>query len=130
MTRRISSATRLAAIVAIVSFAACGEDPPSPGPGTLTATLVSPNGDEGAAVVALFGEGIESVSPIAPTQVFPRINDDGARIVLVNQDGGLLEFRVALTDMTRKPDVVVVEVAGPDDELRSDVTAYDLELIR
>jgi hypothetical protein len=91
---------------------------------------VSPNGDEGAAVVALFGEGIESVSAIAPTQVFPRINDDGARIVLVNQDGGLLEFRVALTDMTRKPDVVVVEVAGPDDELRSDVTAYDLELIQ
>ena len=46
------------------------------------------------------------------------------------RDGGLLEFRVALADMTQKPDVVVVQVAGPDDELRADVTGYDVELIR
>lgn len=129
MNRRRSHAILLAAITALPFMAACGDDPPVPGPGTLTATLVGPNGDEGAAVVALFGDGIESVSGIAPTQVFPRLDGDGARIVLVNQDGGLLEFQVALADTTQIPDVVIIEVAGPDDELRADVTGYDVELI-
>jgi hypothetical protein len=130
MTRHGSPLARIAGIVAIALLAACGDDPPVPGPGTLTATLVGPNGDEGAAVVALFGDGIESISGIAPTQVFPRIDDEGARVVLVNQTGGLLEFQFALADTLQRPDVVIVEVAGPDDELRSDASAYSLELSR
>lgn len=115
---------------ATLTLAACGDDPPAPGPGTLTATLVGPNGDEGAAVVALFGDGIESISAIAPTEVFPRLSDGEARVVLINQVGGLLEFRMALADTTSKPDVVIVEVAGPNDELRPDVTPYVLEVAR
>ena len=130
MTRSGSRAIRLAALTTLALLAACGEDPPTPGPGTLTATLVSPNGDEGAAVVALFGDGIQSVSAVAPTEAFPRLDDDGARVVLINQAGGLLEFQVALADTLQKPDVTIVEVAGPDDALRSNAEAYTLEFTR
>lgn len=130
MTRRQCPTPRIAALLALSVFAACGEDPPVPGPGALTATLVSPNGDEGAAVVALFGDGIESISAVAPTEAFPRLDDTGARVVLINQGGGLLEFRVALADTLQKPDVVIIEVAAPDDELRLDTNAYTVEFTR
>ena len=130
MTRSPSRAARLAGLAALVFLAACGDDPPTPGPGTLTATLVGPNGDEGAAVVALFGDGIQSVSSVGATEAFPRLEPGEARVVLINQSGGLLEFQVALADTLQKPDFVVVEVAAPDDELRTNPAAYTVELSR
>jgi hypothetical protein len=130
MTRPYALTFRLAALAALAAFAACGEDPPVPGPGTLTATLVSPNGDEGAAIVALFGDGIQSISAVTPTEAYPRLDDDGARVVLINQGGGLLEFQVALADTLQKPDVLIIEVAAPDDELRTDTNAYTVEFTR
>lgn len=130
MARSRYPTVRIAALLAVSVFAACADDPPVPGPGTLTATLVSPNGDEGAAVVALFGDGIESISAVAPTEAFPRLDDDGARVVLINRGGGLLEFRVALADTLQKPDVVIIEVAAPDDQLRIDPTTYTVEFTR
>ena len=114
----------------LTGLVACGEDSPVPGPGTLTATLVSPNGDEGAAVVSLYGDGIQSISAIAPTEAFPRLDENGARVVLINPDGGLIEFQFALADTLLMPDVLVEEVAGPDDELRADTGAYSVEVTR
>ena len=51
-------------------------------------------------------------------------------MVLINPDGGLIEFQFALADTLQMPDVVVEEVAGPDDELRADTGAYSLEVTR
>lgn len=81
-------------------------------------------------MVQLFGEGIQSISAVSPTQAFPRLDANGARVVLVNHDGGTLAFELALTDTLQKPEILVIEVAGPDDELRADVTSYDVELVR
>lgn len=125
-----SRIARYVGLTGIVLLVACGDDPPLPGPGTLTATLVGPNAAEGAAVVQLFGEGIQSISAVSPTQAFPRLDANGARVVLVNHDGGTLAFELALTDTLQKPEILVIEVAGPDDELRADVTSYDVELVR
>ena len=130
MTRHTALAARLAGVIMLTGLVACGEDSPVPGPGTLTATLVSPNGDEGAAVVSLYGDGIQSISAIAPTEAFPRLDENGARVVLINPDGGLIEFQFALADTLLMPDVLVEEVAGPDDELRADTGAYSVEVTR
>ena len=130
MTRHTALAARLAGVIMLTGLAACGEDSPVPGPGTLTATLVSPNGDEGAAVVSLYGDGIQSISAIAPTEAFPRLDENGARVVLINPDGGLIEFQFALADTLLMPDALVEEVAGPDDELRADTGAYSVEVTR
>lgn len=110
--------------------AACGDAGPVSGPGTLTATLVSPNGAEGAARVFLVGEGIGEVS--APGgRVFSFQQGDTTHVVLVHEGGagGTLGFSVAVADTTRSIQGVVVEVSDPDDRIR-DLTWYVLEIRR
>ncbi len=110
---------------------ACGDDP-VPGPGTLTASLVSPAGDEGAAVLLLLGDGVESVSAFGDTEVHARISaaESQTRVVLINELGGTLTFELEVANVLEPPTWVVEEVAGPDDELRPDVGGYRVEFTR
>jgi len=108
----------------------CSDEAPVAAPGTLSATVVGPNGTEGAAIVLLLGDGVQSVSPIAPTELHAGGGSSQTRVVLIHPTGGDLMFEVAVADTTDRPAWVVEEVAGPDDELRSDVTAYSLEFRR
>ena len=117
-------------IVLLATLAACADQAPESGPGTLTATLKSPNGTEGAALVVLIGEGIGSVSAVGRTEVYSYAGPDATQVVLIDQAGGQLAFQVAVADTTLPPLVVIRQVAGPDDELRSILTGYDLELRR
>lgn len=119
----------LAGLIAALS-AGCMDQGPVSGPGTMTATLRSPNGPEGAAVVTLVGEGLGSVTSIGTTEVFARAGVGTVRIVLIDQAGGTLAFQIAVADTTQPPGYVVEEVAGPDDALRADLTGYDLEIAR
>lgn len=96
----------------------------------MTATLISPNGPEGAALVILVGDGVGDVTPVGNTEVFARAGSSTTRIVLIHQAGGELSFRVAVADTTQPPEAVVQEVAGPDDELRAALTEYSLEFGR
>jgi hypothetical protein len=108
----------------------CSDAGPVAGPGTLTATLVSPHGPEGAAVIALLGEGVGATFPVGNVQLFR--GDDGGvtRLVLVDSTGGELAFQVDVADTTHLPTAVVEQVADPDDALRGDPTSYRLELSR
>lgn len=120
-----------ALLTAALLLAACSTDEgPRSGPGTMTATLSGPNGPEGAAVVTLLGDGVGAVTAVGGTEVHSRSGDGGVRIVLINEVGGDLLFRVAVADTTQPPSTVVVEVAGPDDELRSSVDGYTVEFAR
>ena len=131
MTRDCSFIPRFAAIVALCSVLACGAEPALPGPGTVLATLVGPAEEgEGGAVIELFGSGIQSIEGVQPTQAFSRLNESGARVVLINQEGELLMFLIALADTLQIPDVAIVEVAGPADALRTDVRQYKVEFTR
>ena len=111
--------------------AACGDDP-VPGPGTLTASLVSPSGDEGAAVLLLLGDGVESVASVGDTEAFASFSpaESQTRVVLINELGGTLTFELEVANVLEPPTWVVEEVAGPDDELRSDVGGYRVEFTR
>ena len=121
---------RLFLLLTVVWLSACADEGPVSGPGTMTATLMSPNGPEGAALVILVGDGIGDVTAIGDTEVHARVGSTSTQIVLINQVGGVLSFQVAVADTTQPPQAVVQEVAGPDDELRSVVTEYSVEFGR
>lgn len=96
----------------------------------MTATLVGPNGAEGAAVLGLLGDGLGDVSAVGTTEVYARAGDNSTQIVLINQNGGSLTFQIAVADTTQPPAAVVHQVAGPDDALRSSVDGYSVEFSR
>ena len=116
------------AALAVVLFAACTDQHQLPGPGTLTATLRSPNGPEGAAVVLLAGEGVSQILPVGDTEAHFSASGDETRVVLVNQAGGTLAFEVLVLDRDHPPVGIVTEVAGPDDALRASLAGYFLEI--
>jgi len=115
--------------LAVIALGACSDEGPVSGPGTMTATLLSPNGAEGAAYVLLLGEGIGDVTPLGDTELFSEASAAATQLVLINQTGGELAFEVAVADTTQPPEAVIQEVAGPDDALRT-LTGYTLEIVR
>ncbi|MDE0898402.1 MAG: hypothetical protein OSA81_05240 [Longimicrobiales bacterium] len=96
----------------------------------MTATLVGPNGAEGAALVSLFGDGVGEITGLGNTEAYAETSVEGTQLVLINQVGGDLAFQVAVTDTTDLPAWVVSQVAGPDDALRADVRPYSLAYSR
>jgi hypothetical protein len=114
-------------VTVALAVVGCTETGPVSGPGVLTATLNSPNGSEGAALVILTGDGIGDVTSVGATDVHTRAGSTGTTIVLINQEGGLLQFQLALADTTQLPQAVIQEIAGPDDELRSSLIGYGVE---
>ena len=110
--------------------AGCGDAGPRSGPGTLTATVVSPNGDEGAAVVEVFGPGITGVASL-DGRAFSERRGDTLRVVVVREHvAGVLRFALSVADTTQLFGGTVLEVAGPDDALRRSVSAYTLTVGR
>ena len=121
---------RFILIAMALVVAGCLEEAPVSGPGTITATVVGPNGAEGAAVVVLLEAGVTNVEGVGDTEAFSEPGANATQVVLINPTGGALTFRADVTDTTLPPASVVQQVAGPDDELRPDVTVYSLEYTR
>ncbi len=117
-------------VAAALTLGACADQGPRSGPGTMTATLVGPNGPEGAAALTLLGDGIGEISPVGATEVHAGTDDGQTFVLLIDQEGGELAFRVAVADTTQPPAWVVRQVAAPDDALRPSVDAYSLEFRR
>ena len=120
---------RTLALLGLALLVACSDEGPVSGPGSLTATLVGPEGADGAAIVVLVGEGVGEVSEVGATEVHARRDGSATRVVLVNEEGGALAFRVSVADTTQPPQAVIEQVAGDDDELRS-VDGYVVEFAR
>ena len=72
----------LSALIAIAALAACSDEGPVSGPGTLTASLVGPNGAEGAALVVVSGEGVGEITAVGDTEVFSEAEVGRSRLVI------------------------------------------------
>ncbi len=110
-------------------FLGCGEDSSSPRTNlvTRTAQLVSPHGAEGAFLVEISGvvgevEAIEG-------ELFQVAKEDDSRVFVFLDSPGTLRFQVTLPAGNDSPTYTILEVAGPDDELRSDLGSYRLEFL-
>lgn len=117
------------ALLSALGLAAC-EGGPGPGPGTLTASVVSPHGAEGAAVLELHGPGIQGVSAASGWVFGEPGGGDTVSVVVVADDAGLLTFRVQVADTLQRLQGRVVQVAGPDDALRDRLEEYRVEVVR
>jgi ABC-type hemin transport system ATPase subunit len=123
-------AGRLSLLVVAALAAACSDVAPVSGPGTMTATVVGPNGAEGAALIELLGGEIGDITSVGDTEVFAQRGLASTRVVLINQNGGTLAFQVAVADTTEPPAWLVQQVAAPDDALRTDASTYGLDFGR
>ena len=121
---------RILSALTLALLAACADEGPVSGPGTMTATLSSPNGPEGAALVILLGEGVGEITRVGETEVYSYSANSTTQVVLINQAGGDLSFQVAVADTTELPGSVVQEVAGLYDELRTPTSEFELEFVR
>jgi hypothetical protein len=118
---------RGALVFGVFLLSACDGEGPAVTAGVLTATLVSPNGPEGAAWVTLFGEGIVEVRAL-DARTFSHVRGDTVNVVVVRDQPGDLRFLVSVADTTRLPAAAVLEVAGGDDALRGSLVGYRVEL--
>lgn len=118
----------LAAALLLALLPGCDDDPP-PGAGTVTVTLVSPEVGEGAARIRLVGPGMGEVTAIEG-EVHARVRGDTLSVLVLRPDAGLLRFGLQVADTTRLPRGSVVQVAGPDNQLRAALPGYRVEVAR
>lgn len=124
-----SGAARLAASLTALWAVGCGSEGPESGPGVRTVVVVSPAGPEGAALVRLEGRGVEGVTAI-DGRIFHHARGDTVRVVVVREDAGVLRFAVSLADTLAEPRGTVLEVADRENELRTGLSGYAVEIRR
>jgi len=120
---------RLAGFAVLLMVSACADVAPVSGPGTLTAVLVSPNGDEGAAVISFPITGVGEIAAVSG-ETFSLVDGNTVTVVVINEPGGELSFSMALADTTQKPLGLIEQVAAPNDRLRTTLAGYELEFRR
>lgn len=120
---------RAAAALLLAAAAACGPDASAPRNVDVVATLRSPNGAEGAAVVELSGAEVLDASTDGG-RLFLAGAGGVTRVVIVRDEPGAIAFRLTVDREAPTPAAVVVEVAGPDDALRPSVDGYAVEFAR
>ncbi|NIN72259.1 MAG: hypothetical protein GTO46_10155 [Gemmatimonadetes bacterium] len=123
--RRFGAARLLVAVVALGCLA-CGDDGPSeppPGAGDLVVNLISPHGDEGAAVFETSDAGITGVDCDGCDVYHNRVGGT-SRIVVLMDISGDLSFTMSVADRQSHPELQVIEVADPSNQARDDVSQY------
>ena len=133
MVRTRSAATHrlhiLLTTAAVVAAASCDGGPSGPtGSGTFLVTVTSPNGLEGAAVLALSGGvGLGAVASTAG-DVFVERGADAIRIVVILDQPGQILFTASADDVGTPPNVVLMQVADGDNQLRESLGGYEVEV--
>jgi len=114
---------RLCAPLLALVLAACGTEPVFI---AYNATVVSPNGLEGAAVLELDGSFADAIS-VASGRVFTHASGGVTRVVLVRDTPGELAFTLTLDAPGSPPDVRLLQVADGANDLRAFLHRYRVE---
>jgi len=125
--------SRILVLVAVVAvFTSCdfGIFGGPSGPGLFDVTLTSPYGPDGAAVLELTGGVGLGVVAVDLGQSFYEHDGSTTRAVVVLAVPGPIHFTVRAEDIGKIPTVTLVQVAGADNELRQDLSAYDVSVER
>ena len=119
---------RLLTFIVVIAWAVGCDDGP-PVPGALRVYVVSPNGLESAAIVEL--DGLFDQVEAAPSgTVFSEVTDGRTRIVVIMRSQGDVWFQVFVPNINEPPTATVLEIAGPSNDLRSDLDGYRLQFER
>ena len=100
------------------------------GPGTFFATLVSPQGAEGSAVFEIVGGSGLGAITAEGGQAFYHYQGNGARIVIVLDEPGTVRFELRSEDVSVVPSATVTQVADGENQLRTALASYSVELDR
>ncbi|NIM51255.1 MAG: hypothetical protein GTN62_15045 [Gemmatimonadales bacterium] len=105
--------------VAVISC----EGPAEPVPGALQAELVSPDGDNGAAVLEFSGAAISRVTPTEGMAYSNQVGDV-TRVVVILDTPGRISLELSVDDINTPPAATVLEVADGNNQLRSALSGY------
>lgn len=121
----------LTSLAAALALAACGDGGTGSAAagGEYIATLESPNGPEGAAILEIPDQGVEAITASAAALFRNRISG-GHRLVLVREPAGPIQFRVRLAEGNDFPEVRVMEVVDGQDRRRPSTEGYEVSFTR
>jgi hypothetical protein len=102
---------------------------PNAGPGDLEVTLESPNGLEGAVLLEFRGGGIQGVTPGTGTLEYEQ-SGKRTQVMVILENPGTPSFVLSVADTLSPPRVEILEVAAPDNTLRSSLAGYDVRIGR
>ena len=125
---RSPAARILLAAVFALAFTACDDSSEEPVLAlSYAATLESPAGAEGAAVIELEGD-IASVRAEPGSRLMSHRTGDVTRVIVLRDQPGSIAFDVDLAEEGPAPSARVIEVSGPDDAQRASTAGYHLAL--
>jgi hypothetical protein len=121
------------AVLVPAGMAGCGGDggPAGPQPGTLVATLTTPNGDDGAILVRINGPGITQVVAGRAgdyLKVLQEGNTVTAVVVGELDSGALIRFDVPDLETRSSYGASILQVADESNALRGSLAGYSLAL--
>ena len=125
MPRWISSLRRSLPLLVLAAALSCDDFSSPRQSDWYAASIMSPNGAEGSALLEITGEVTEVTSESA--RVFFRANAGVTRAILVLPEAGTLRFRVRLASVAPPPDTRIVMIGGPSDSLRLNLAGYRVQ---
>lgn len=125
--RRTTLAGALLGVAVLWGCDSFGPEEPD-GPGAIFVDLQSPFGHEGAAVFEVQdGSGLGEVTSMGGW-VFQEQMEDGVRVVVIMTIPGPIQFQLGVDDVGSLPSVSLVQVAGPENQLRESLEGYEVDL--
>jgi hypothetical protein len=112
-----------AGLALLLSAISCGTEPLYR---SFDASVISPNGLEGAVVLELEGTFFGVTAP-SGSQLFTHASDGVTRVVVVLDNPGNIAFTLTLDDLGEAPDVRIIEVADGANALREPLRGYRVE---